>query len=416
MRIHYYMQFFPGENAVGTQQPITLAKFLARCGHEVTVVSGDYNLDTGLKEESVEIPFDEGGSLEILRLPCPKGGRGSNLKRLNAYISFMLSARHGGMKLPRPDVILGSIQPLFTGIAARSVSKKKRVPFLLEVRDLWPDALVVKGAVSKSAAKPLFWIAKSLYGCADRIVSLTPGIKTELTKKGVAGNKIDVLPNGFDPDLYREHGLKRDRIRAAYGWDNDFVAIYTGSFTQVTAVDVLVRAAGLLKERPDIRFEFFGNGPTRDAVISLSRDIGADNVHFHDPVPKVEVPGLLAAADAALMSLFRSPLVHIYFENKFIDYMGAGIPILAAMEGEQAEIIKKYDTGMVAPAFDSEGLAGVVSEAYKNSESSVEKGKNGRKLVFDNLLLPSILERYAITLESVSARRSSSLPAWEPIK
>jgi len=409
------MQFFPGENAVGSRQPITFAKFLAKRGHDVTVLSSDYNLDTGLKEDAVNMHIQD-GFLRIIRIPSPKGGRGSNFQRLKSYVLFMLNVKKEGINLSRPDLILGSIQPLFTGMAAMQVAKKKNVPFVLEVRDLWPDALVVKAAVSRGNARPLFWMANRLYTGADRIVSLTPGIKSELVKKGVGPDKVDVFPNGFDPELYRDHENRRDPIREEYGWGRDFVAIYTGSFTQVTAVEVLVRAAGFLKERPDIRFEFFGYGPTREASIALAKEIGVKNVHFNDPVPKIEIPGLLAAADVALMCLFRSPLVHIYFENKFIDYMGAGKPILAAMEGEQAAIIERYDTGRVVPAFDSEGLARLVSEACDDFTAFTEMGKKGQKLVYDNLLLPSILERYAIVLESVAQGRSSSLPAWEPMQ
>ena len=131
MKIHYYMQFFPGANAPGSQQPMTLACFLADRGHEVSVLSTDYNLDTGLPEDPVEYASPGGGLLKVLRFSSPRGGRGVLVQRLRSYITFMFTVRREGMKLGRPDVILGSIQPLFTGWAAMQVARKKRVLFAI---------------------------------------------------------------------------------------------------------------------------------------------------------------------------------------------------------------------------------------------------------------------------------------------
>ena len=414
MKIHYYMQFFPGANAPGSQQPMTLARFLADRGHEVTVLSTDYNLDSGLPEDPVEYASPGGGSLKVLRFPSPRGGRGSNVQRLRSYVAFMVTARREGMKLDRPDVILGSIQPLFTGWAAMQVAHKKRVPFVLEVRDLWPDALVVKGAITGWQAVPFHWMVNKLYHNAQRIVSITPGIKKELLKKGIAAGKVDVFPNGFDPQLFDLREESREAVRQRYGWGDDFVAIYTGAHTQVTAVDVIVRAASVLREREEIRFELFGEGPTKEMAVRLAKELELKKIRFHDPVPKSEVPGLLAAADVALMCLFKSPLIHIYFENKFIDYMGAGKPILAAMEGEQAAIIREWQTGCVVPTFDHESLARLIAEAADNFAPFAEMGENGWRLVRERFLLPTILDRYAHMLETVAAGKAAILEAWEP--
>jgi glycosyltransferase involved in cell wall biosynthesis len=416
MQIHYYMQYFPGAESPGSRQPFTFSKFLAQRGHQVTVVAADSNLDTGLREEPVDLMVEGGGRLRILRLLSLSGGRGSNAARLKAYLSFMLAAAGRGMLLPRPDVILGSIQPLFTGLAALGVARLRGVPFVLEVRDLWPDALEVKGAMTGWKAVPLHWIANRLYRDADRIVTLTPGIRMELLKKGVSRRKIDVFPNGFDSDLFQTSEGTRAAVRERYGWGNDFVAIYTGSFTEVTAVEVMVRAAAQLLHRQNIRFELFGNGPTKAQVMSLAQSLKLENVHFHDSVPKRETPGLLAAADVALMCLFKSPLIHIYFENKFMDYMGAGKPILAAMEGEQARLIRTYGTGRVVSTFDHEGLARLVEDAALSYGPYANMGENGRKLVYGKLLLPKILDRYIGTLEAVGQNKSFPLSAWSPFQ
>jgi glycosyltransferase involved in cell wall biosynthesis len=258
-------------------------------------------------------------------------------------------------------------------------------------------------------------IANHLYHRADRIVSVTPGIKVELLKKGIPWDRVDVFTNGFDPEVYELPARTREHVRTMLGWEQQFVAVYLGTHVEVTALDVIVRAAAELRARPDIRFDLFGAGQRKQAVMDLAKRLKLTNIHFHDPVPKKRVPELLAGADVALMTLFFSPLIHIYFENKFMDYMGAAKPILAAMEGQQAEIIQKYRTGQVVPTFDHVGLAELVAEAAREFEPFREMGLNGRRLVEQAFLLPRILDRYVAVIEAVGARQTADLTPWEPL-
>jgi glycosyltransferase involved in cell wall biosynthesis len=414
MNVHYYKQFYTGPDAPGTQQPRKLVRALAERGHRVDVIAADFNVYNEQSEPEEKAELEGGGSVTVHRLPSARGLRSSLRARLRTYLGFTWPAFRLGVGLPRPDVVIGSIQPLFTGWAARAVAWRWRAPLLLEVRDLWPDALEVKGAVTGWKAWLLHVAANRLYASADRIVSLTPGIKTELLKKGLDGNKLDVFPNGFDPELFEGARTRRGQVRERYGWGDQFVALYTGTHTEVTAVDVIVRAAAELRHRGDIRFDLFGQGQTKPAVVALARELGLENIHFHDPVPKAEVPGLIAAADVAVMTLFRSPLIHIYFENKFMDYMGSGKAIVAAMEGQQAEIIERRGVGRVVPTFDHEGLARLVAEAADQPEAYQDLGRAGRRLVESSLMLPEILARYCSVVEGVARREASQLPSWEP--
>jgi glycosyltransferase involved in cell wall biosynthesis len=415
VRLHFYQQFFTGPAAPGTLQPRNLMRVLAERGHEIHVVAADFNVYNEQAEPEENLRFEGGGCLSVHRVKSPRGLRRNLRSRLATYLSYALSARRLGSRLPKPDVVLGSIQPLFTGWVAARLARRHRAPFILEIRDLWPDALEVKGAVRGWKAGILHRLANYLYARADRVVSLTPGIKLELLKKGLPGQKIDVFTNGFDPALYQLAPGAREQIRRELGWDGQFVALYTGTHVEVTAVEVIVRAAHELKHREDIRFDLFGQGQRKAAAMQLAGELRLTNIHFHDPVPKARVPSLLAGADAALMTLFHSPLIHIYFENKLIDYMGAGIPILAAMGGQQADLIRQERTGRVVDAFDHSGLARLVAEAADQPEPFRECGRNGRRLVEHYFLLPRISERYAQMIESVAAGRCRELVPWSPL-
>ena len=413
MILHYYQQFFTGPDAPGTLTPRKLMRRLAEVGHEVHVVATDFNVYTEQSEPPEREEFPNGGSWTVHRIPSPRKLRRGLRARLNTYLGFTLPAYRFGKTLPRPHIVMGSIQPLFTGLVAQRLARRWRVPFLLEIRDLWPDALEAKKSITPLQAWPLHRLANFLYARADRIVSLTPGIKSELLKKKIAADQIDVFPNGFDPAMYDLPAGTREIVRAARGWDGQFVAVFTGTHVEVTAVETIVRAANELRERSDIRFELFGKGQRKAAAMQLAAELGLTNIHFHDPVPKNQIPGILAAADVALMTLFKSPLIDIYFENKLVDYMGAGKPILAAMDGMQGRLIEKHRTGKVVGSFDHKGLAQLVAEAATMPEALAEMGRNGREFAGRQLLLENILDRYMKRIADVAQGKARELPATD---
>lgn len=415
MIIHHFQQFFAGQNSPGTLTPRKLVGLLAKRGHEVHVVAGDFNAYSEQTEEPEGWTAESGGSYRIHRLPTARRMRRGLRARLETYLGYALRAERFARTLPPPNVVVGSIQPLFTGAVARRQARRHRVPLLLEVRDLWPDALVVKGAIRPWQALPLYRLANGLYSDAIRIVSLTPGIKAELLKKGVPAAKVDVFTNGFDPELYSLSANTRERVRAELGWDEQFVALFTGTHVEVTAVETIIRTAAVLRNRPGIRFDLFGQGQRKPAAVALARESGLTNIHFHDPVPKPRIPQLLAAADVALMTLFRSPLIDIYFENKLLDYMGAAKPILAAMDGMQSELIRKFQTGKAVGSLDHDGLARLIVEAASDYEPFRVMGMNGRRLVEQRFLMSDILERYANLIEAVAERRADRIPPWDPL-
>ena len=197
MRVLYIHQFYPGADSPGPEQPRYLVNALAARGHEVEVVACDFNAYNEQDELPEQWRHDSGGSVRVHRLAAPRNLRASLRNRLATYIRFAWKAYRFGRGLPPPDVVMATIQPLFGGYAAYRLARRWRRPFLMEMRDLWPDALVVKGAVSKLQAAPLEGLARKLYRGADRLVSLTPGIKLELLHKGIPTSKIDLFPNGY---------------------------------------------------------------------------------------------------------------------------------------------------------------------------------------------------------------------------
>ncbi len=415
MHILYIHQFFAGPDAPGPAQPRKLVDYLAARGHHIDVVACDFNAYNE-QDEPVEERTLGVGSIRVHRLKTPRGIRKSLMARLNSYGRFAFSANRYARSLATPDVIMSSIQPLFGGYAAYRNAKRLKCPFLLEIRDLWPDALLVRGSIVKWQAAPLQWMAHQIYQGADRIVSLTPGIKTELLKKQIPAEKIDLFPNGYESAAFALPAEARTETREQYGWNDQFVAVYTGTHTEVTAIDVIVRAAEALQHRPDIRVDLFGSGQSKVSCVALARSLNLSNIHFHDAVSKSVVPSIIAGADAGIMTLFKSPLAHIYFENKLIDYMGSRKPIAAAMEGVQADIIRKNEAGVVVGSGDAEGLANAIVDLADAPETARAMGGRGHDWVSNELRQEAVFEHYALTLERLGDGSIAQHPTWDPFE
>jgi len=415
MKFLFIHQFFPGPNAPGPAQPRKLFRELVNRGHQVDLIACDMNAYNEQDEPEEQIRGDSGGVGQVHRLRVPRNLRSSLLSRLRVYAQFAFSASRYCRKLDVPDAVVGSIQPLFSGVVARRLARRYRRPFLLEVRDIWPDALVVRGAIPKWQAWPLTRMAHKCYFEADRVVCLTPGLKVEILKKGVPADRVDLFPNSYDDQLFQIPEGTRERIRNEFGWNGSFVAIFTGAHTPVTAVETIVRAGAELRDRPDIRFDLFGYGQSKAPAMALAKELGLSNTHFHDPVPKSRVPQLLAGADAGIMTLFQSPLAHIYFENKLIDYMAARRPILAAMDGIQPQLIEREKAGRSVPSFDHVGLARLVRETADDPVQAAAMGAAGHRYITTSLTQKVVLPRYAQALEALASGTISQLPVWDPL-
>lgn len=414
MKIVLLQQFLSGPAAPGPAQPRALLRRLAEAGHDVTVLSCDYNAYSEQTEIDETIDGAMGARVSIVRLPVPRDLRRSLSRRMLSYGGFAAAAFARGLRLPRPDIVLGSIQPLFTGLSARALAAFWDVPFVLEVRDLWPDALVVRRVLRPWQAEPLLKLARSMYGAADRVVSLTPGIRTELVACGVPAQRIDVLPNAFDPKASTPEEGARERVRREFGWNGAVVAIYAGTHTEVTALDTIVRAADRLRSRPNVRFELFGSGQAKPSIQALAARLGLENLHFHDPVPKARVKELLAAADVGLMSLFRSPLAHIYFENKLIDYLGAALPVVAAMDGVQGEVLAEAGAGYTVPSHDDAGMARSVLRLVDDPAEADRMGGRGRDYVESRFLQSAVLDRYVEMLVRIARGEAERVEPFSP--
>ena len=416
MKILCIYQFFSTGRTPDTIRPFRLCRLLAERGHDVTVLATDFNRHSGETEgPQVEIIPTTGKPLHVLRLPSVRNYRKGLIQRFLNYAGFSVRVFWKGFNIADVDLVLTSIPPTFVGPVGWLIARLRQKPFFLEIRDLWPDALEVKGAVkNRVLLRLLYALSHFLYRKAAFIVTVTYGIKQELIGKGIDPTAIEVLPNGFDCELF-QGAAERDKTRQKNGWGNDFVAIYIGTLVEVTSMDTVVEAAEKLKNVSNIRFEIFGAGNTEPVLRTMIRDKGISNCRLNGTVAKQEVPALLNAADVCLMCLFETPLAHIYFQNKFFDYLGAGKPIVGAMKGHQRLILENIGAGMCVDPKDSTGLAKAVQYLAEHRNMAKKMGQEGKAYAMKYFGLDDILERYAnILIGYASGISQSASPGSMP--
>lgn len=335
----------------GGTRHFELGRELARRGWEVTVAASDLNLHTrryaARDAETDRRAVDEVVDGVRFRWLWAPPYQANDWRRARNWLAF--SARvWRGKDGARPDVVIGSSPHLFAALAAERLARRWRVPFVLEVRDLWPESLLAVGARRGPFYRALDRIAGHLYRRAARIVVLARGSADYLAaERGVPREKLVLVPNGVDVTAFAS---------VARPAREDLTLVYTGAHGPANGLDAVLDAAGRLRGDARIRFLLVGDGPAKAWLAASAEKRGLRNVEFRDPVPKAEMPRLLAEADAGLMVLRDAPLFSFGVSpNKLFDYMGAALPVVCNVPGEVAAMVA--DAGAGEQATDSSGAA-----------------------------------------------------------
>lgn len=402
MHVLYIHQYFASRRGRTGTRSYEFGRILAGRGHRVTMIT------SGM--DNSEFPIPEGtcyGEYEIdgLRVVSVAGGyndphMGTGLggvRRMGKFYEFARAAVAVGMELDRPDVVFATHTPLTVGLAGMELSRHFGVPFVFEVRDLWPEALVNVGALRNPLA--IGWLkrmAKKIYRAADHIVTLSPGMKAGVVAAGIDAEKVTVIPNGSDLDLFGpdiDGRVSRQRL----GLGDRFAAVYFGAMGLANGLDYVIEAARILGDRgrDDIVLVLHGGGGKRDELEALARRYGLKNVVFSDLVPdKAEVARIVAGCDVCL-TIYRAAREQTWSPNKMFDSLAAGRPILINVGGWLGETIEGNECGLALDSQRPEALADALEQLESDRTLCRQMGQNARTLAereFDRRLLASRLE------------------------
>lgn len=309
-------------------------------GWDHLIVASNLNPQTG-KAVSDEIGF----------VTVPVVSYSSNgLFRILNWVSYGATASFKGLAAGPIDVAYGSSPHLLAGLAAWQLSVVKRAKFVLEVRDLWPRVLVDMGHLSADSLiyKSLTALEEFLYARADAIVVMAEGSRTELVSRGVPVDKIHYIPNGADTEDFVP-SASREELREAYGFTRT-TAVYAGAHGPANGLDLLLDAA---EQTPEVDIVLVGGGILKDQLREDKQKRNLTNVRFLEPIPKVEIPDLLAAADIGIHVLVDAELFRTAVSpNKVFDYMAAGLPTLTNCPGLVTDLVRQSGAGVAVQPRD----------------------------------------------------------------
>jgi len=410
MHILYLHQYFATRQAMTGTRSYEFARRLTGKGHRVTMVtSGLANRQFPVPEGKQYAEFDIDG-IEVVAIAAayndPQVGTGMNgWQRMLKFYQFARLASGIGRKLARPDVVFATHTPLPIGLAGLALARHFDVPFVFEVRDLWPDALVNVGALKNPAA--IWWLqrmAKKIYAGANHIVALSPGMKEGIVRAGAPVGKITVIPNACDLDLFGpdvDGSAHRNRL----GLGDKFMALYFGAMGLANGLDYIIEAARILTERGNdgIVLVPHGDGGKRPELESLARKYELKNVIFSNPVPgKADVAGLVAASQAC-MTIFRACKEQSWSPNKMFDALAAGKPVLVNVPGWLGETIENNKCGRCLDPYRPEALADVLEELAADPQLCRQMGRNARALAEREFARDKLADRFETVLtEAVS--------------
>lgn len=338
-------------------------------------------------------------------IPVPAHS-GNSWRRVLGWCTFAWGAVKVGAREDGVSVVYASSPHLLSGLAGWLLATLKRVPFVLEIRDLWPRILLDMGQLTEASLtyRALVRLEEFLYSQADTIVVMAEGTSASLIRRGVIASKITYIPNGADVSDFVP-SKSRDYARRQYGF-SQFTAVYAGAHGPANGLHLVLEAADAIRRLP-ISIVLVGGGVAKDGLVALAGSRELRNVRFLDPLAKTEIPDLLTAADVGLhvladVDLFRSAVS----PNKIFDYMAAGTPILTNCPGVVGDLVTTAESGIVVPAND---LASGLKQLYE-SESKVLRryGERGSSWINENQSRTEMASRLESVLDFATCHRGPS--------
>lgn len=410
MRILFFTHYFPPEGNAPASRTYETCKRWVRDGHQVCVITGVPSAPEGIVYEGYRKRFwpqrERMDGIEVLRVWSYVAPNRRVLRRILNFVSFMLTATLSGLFARRPDIVIATSPQLFCGWAGVLVTRARRLPFVLEIRDLWPDSIVAVEALREGfLIRVLYKLEAWMYAAADHIVTVGEGYRRELLAKGADPEKVTVVPNGIDAELFYPL-LPDPTLRAELDLQNRFVCSYIGTIGMACGLRVVLDAALLLRQRGirDVVFLMVGDGAAREQLEAEARAEGLDEVRFLGRQAKNRVPPLLALSDAALVHLKREPLFSTVLPSKIFEAAAMGRPILLGVEGHAAKLVGENDMGLCFEPENAEELVAALVRLRDDPELCRRLGENGQQAVTKSFNRDSLARQFLTLLESLVGR------------
>ena len=387
MKILLLNQAFVSPDEPGHTRHFEMAQYLRDHGHELVIVASDLNYQTGQRTVERHGVFTEQmiDGVRVLRSYIYPTLHRSYFWRIVSFFSFMFSSVWTALSVKDADLIMGTTPQIFQAVSAWFVAFVRNKPFLLEVRDLWPEFGISMGVITNPILISLTrWLEKFLYARATHILVNSPAYKEYMVAKGVPANKITYIPYGTDVDMFNPSvdGLA---VRKRLGLEDKFVVLYAGALGQANDIYTVLCAAKHLNDENQIRFVFWGDGKERPNLQSEAERLNLENVIFAGVCPKKEMPFVIASSDVCLAILQNVPMFRTTYPNKVFDYMAAARATVLVIDGVIREVIESSNGGVFVEPANHELLAKTILELSKDPQRVKQMGVNARAYLVQHL-------------------------------
>jgi glycosyltransferase involved in cell wall biosynthesis len=353
---------FPPEVNAPASRTYEHCREWVKAGHRVTVITCAPNFPKGKVFDGYRnrlFQRERMDGIEVIRVWTYITANEGFLRRILDYLSFMLSAVLASPAVRDVDVIVGTSPQFFTACAAYVVSRMKGVPYVFELRDLWPESIKAVGAMkNERVLRLLERLEMFLYARSAAVVSVTNSFKRVLVRRGIDAGKIHVVTNGVDVSQFTPRPKDAELTRAL-GLEGKFVAGYIGTHGMAHALETLLEAADRLRDS-NIVFLFLGDGARKQVLRQMAEERRLENVRFVDSVPKGDVAKYWSLLDVSIIHLRKTDLFTTVIPSKLFECMGMGIPVLHGVAGESAELVAEHGVGLPFEPEDAAGLCGAL--------------------------------------------------------
>ena len=412
MHILFLSHYFPPESNAPASRTYENCRRWVRRGHKVTVITCVPNVPDGVvydgyKNRLRQCEVVDG--INVVRVWTYVAANRGRIRRTLNYISYMFSAIFFSLFVKKPDVILATSPQFFCGWAGVIASRLRRVPFILEIRDVWPDSIVAVGALrNKRIVRILEWLELKMYAAAKHIITVGKSYKQVLIEKGVPAEDISIITNGFDCDIFYPRESD-EKVRQRYNLNGEFVCSYVGTIGMACGLEVVLHTAKLLKnrQRNDIKFLLVGAGATKEQLRRQALEENLDNIVFVERQDREAIPRILSVADACLVHLRRSDHFKTVFPSKILEATAMAKPTILGVEGYAAQFLREADAGICIEPENADQLAEAVENLADDPELCRSLGQAGREYVTKHHDRDNLASEYLDKIVQVGMRTNS---------
>ncbi len=385
MKILLIHQAFVSPQEAGGTRHYEFARRCLNDGHEFTIVASTLSYLSG--KSAVDgrhlVTEQDVDGVRVLRAYTYPSLHKSFIWRIVTFLSFMITSVWAGLRAGPIDVVMGTSPPIFQALSAWVVAFLRRRPFLLEIRDLWPEFGIDMGVLTNPILITLArWLERFLYNRATHLLVNSPAYQDYLLEKGIAPEKISFIPNGVDPTMFSPDATG-DTIREEFNLHGKFVATYAGALGIANDIPTILRAARRLQDQGDttVHILLVGDGKERSSLEHQAAELQLTNVTFTGARPKQEMNTFLAASAVGVATLQNIPMFSMTYPNKVFDYMAAARPTVLGIDGVIRKVVEAADGGVFVQPEDDEALADTLHQLSKQPARVKEMGISARRYV-----------------------------------